>query len=388
MITLLGRIFIKNTGEYQNPQVRRRYGILCSIFGIFLNVILSGIKFFAGANTGSVAIMADAFNNLSDAGSSVITLVGFKFAGMEPDNEHPFGHGRFEYVSGLIVALSIILMGFELGRSSVEKIIHPELMETGIVAIVILIISILVKLYMAFYNSFIGKKIASSAMKATAMDSLSDAVATTVVLGDMLIMHFAGINVDGYCGALVALFILWAGYQTAKETVSPLLGGKPDAELIEQIHQIVLEHRGVVGIHDVIVHDYGPGRMMLSLHVEVPGDENIFKLHELVEHIENDLDKALHCESVIHMDPVETKNEVVLAMRKNITDLVNRLDSSLTIHDFRMVTGDSHTNLIFDVVVPRAFEMTDEELRKKIAEQIRMNYPNHYAVIKVEKAYV
>jgi cation diffusion facilitator family transporter len=388
MIALLGRIFIKDAGEYHNPHVRRMYGMLCSIVGITLNIILFGIKFFAGAVTGSVAIMADAFNNLTDAGSSIITLIGFKFAGMKPDREHPFGHGRIEYVSGLIVAISIILVGFELGRSSIEKIFHPEIMETGSAAVIILIISILVKFYMASYNSRIGKKISSSAMKATAMDSLSDVIATSVVLVDMGIMYFFGINVDGYCGAVVALFILWTGYQTAKETVSPLLGGKPDAELIEQIHLIVLGHQGIVGIHDVIVHDYGPGRMMLSLHVEVPGDENIFKLHELIEHIESDLDGVLNCESVIHMDPIETKNEIVVAMREKISELVMKLDSSLSIHDFRMVTGDSRTSVIFDVVAPQEFVMTDEELRKEIEGRIQKQYPNHYAVIKVEKAYV
>lgn len=388
MISLLGRIFIKDTEDYQNPQVRRRYGILCSIFGIFLNVVLFGTKFFAGAITGSVAITADAFNNLSDAGSSIITLVGFKFAGMKPDREHPFGHGRFEYVSGLIVAVLIILMGFELGRSSVEKILHPEPVETGAAAIGILVFSILVKLYMASYNYRIGRKISSSAMKATATDSLSDAAATTVVLGAMGIMKFTGVNVDGYCGAMVALFILWAGYQTAKETVSPLLGIKPDVELIKRIHDIVLNHRGILGIHDVIVHDYGPGRMMLSLHVEVPGDENIFKLHDLVEHIEHDLDEALNCESVIHMDPVEAKNEAVIAMRKSISGLVSGLDESLTIHDFRVVTSDSHINLVFDVVAPPEFPMSDEELREEIGKRIEEQYPNHYAVIKIEKAYV
>ena len=388
MITLLGRIFIKDAGEYQNPQVRRMYGILCSVFGIFLNVVLFGIKFFAGVITGSVAITADAFNNLSDAGSSIITLVGFKFAGMKADKEHPFGHGRFEYVSGLFVAVSIILMGFELARSSVDKIIHPVSVETEKTAFIILVVSILVKIYMAVYNYRIGKKIASSAMKATATDSLSDAVSTTVVLGAMGIMLATGVNVDGYCGAMVALFILWAGYQTAKETVSPLLGGKPDPELIEKIHEIVLEHTVVVGIHDVIVHDYGPGRLMISLHVEVPGDEEIFQLHDLIEHIEQDLDQALDCESVIHMDPVEAKNEMVLAMRKDISEMVVEINEELTIHDFRRVTGDSRTNLVFDVVIPPEFQMSDEEIRQSITDKILEKYPNHNIVIKLEKAYV
>lgn len=388
MITLLGRIFIKDAGDYQNSKVRRKYGILCSIVGIILNVVLFGVKFFAGVLTGSVAITADAFNNLSDAGSSVITLAGFKFAGMKADKEHPFGHGRVEYVSGLIVAFLIILMGVELVRSSVDKILNPKPVGLEKAAFIILIVSILIKIYMAVYNYRIGKRIASSAMKATATDSLSDAAATSVVLVSMCIMMGTGMNVDGYCGILVALFILWAGYQTAKETVSPLLGGKPEPELIERIQDIVLEHTIVVGIHDVIVHDYGPGRLMISLHVEVPGDEDIFKLHDLVEHIEQDLDEALDCESVIHMDPVEAKNETVIAMRKTVSGIVEEINGELTIHDFRRVSGDSYTNLVFDVVIPPEFQMEDEELLQVITDKILEQYPDHNVVIKLEKAYV
>lgn len=388
MITLLSRIFIKEAEEYQKPEVRRMYGILCSVFGIFLNIILFGIKFFAGSVTGSVAVTADAFNNLSDAGSSIVTLVGFKFAGMKADREHPFGHGRFEYVSGLIVALLIILMGFELARSSVEKILRPEPVETGILAVVILLLSIGIKIYMAVYNYRIGGRISSSAMKATAVDSLSDAIATSVVLGAIGVMAVSGINVDGYCGTFVALCILWAGYQTAKETVSPLLGGKPDAELIEKIHSIVLEHSIVMGIHDVIVHDYGPGRLMISLHVEVPGDEDVFRLHDLVEHIEQDLDRLLDCESVIHMDPVEAKDENILAMRRAITELVEGWNEELTIHDFRVVKGDDCMNLVFDVAVPPEFGVSEEEIRQKLTDMILAKYPKHNVIIKVEKAYV
>lgn len=388
MVSLLSKIFIKEADQYHKPEVRRSYGIFCSVFGIILNVILFGIKFFAGVITKSVAITADAFNNLSDAGSSVITLVGFKFAGMKPDKEHPFGHGRIEYVSGLIVAVSIILMGFELARSSIEKIFHPEVVETSTAAILILVVSILVKLYMALYNYSIGKKINSSAMRATATDSLSDAVATTVVLLAMGIMKLTGINVDGYCGTLVALFILWAGFQAAKETMSPLLGAKPDAEFIEQIQNIVLAHQEVVGIHDLIVHDYGPGRVMISLHAEVPGDEDIFKLHDIIDNIEMELEAKLLCNCVIHMDPIESNNEVVIAMRERVAQIVKSIDEQLSIHDFRMVTGESHTNLIFDVVLPQEFGMTDEEIRQEVQKRVLEKYPDHYSVIKVEKAYV
>jgi len=388
MITLLGKILLKEAGEYQKPQIRRMYGILCSLFGIFLNIILFGIKLYAGVVTGSMAIMADGFNNFSDAGSSVVTLIGFKFASMKPDREHPFGHGRFEYVSGLIVSILIILVGFELARSSLEKIWNPEPVETGKVAVIILIVSVAVKLYMAFYNYRIGKKIASTAMQATALDSLSDAVATSFVLASMGVMQATGVNIDGYCGVVVSLFILWAGYQTAKETVSPLLGGKPRPELIEKISEIVLGHGIVQGIHDVIVHDYGPGRMMISLHVEVPGDENVFALHDMIEHIEADLDKELDCESVIHMDPVEVKDELVLAMKKDISEIVMQVNHGLTIHDFRVVAGDMHTNLVFDVAVPPEFVMTEEEIRATVTSRISEIYPAYNVVIKVETAYI
>lgn len=388
MITLLGRILIRETGEYQKPQIRRMYGVLCSIVGVFLNILLFVFKLYAGIVTGSMAIMADGFNNFTDAGSSVVTLIGFKFAGMKPDREHPFGHGRFEYVSGLIVSILIILVGFELARSSVEKIWNPEPVETGRAAVVILAVSIAVKLYMAFYNYRIGRKIESTAMRATAVDSLSDAVATSFVFASMGVMAVTGINIDGYCGVLVSLFILWAGYQTAKETVSPLLGGKPRPELIEKIYATVLRHNIVQGIHDVIVHDYGPGRMMISLHVEVPGDEDVFKLHDMVEHIEEDLDRELDCESVIHMDPVEVKDEVVLAMKRDISEIVMRVNHDLTIHDFRVVVGDMRTNLVFDVAVSPEFVMTEEEIRAAVISRISEVYPDYHVVIKVETAYI
>ncbi len=388
MISLLGRIFIRDSAQFQKPDVRRAYGMLCGILGIFLNVVLFGTKLFAGVITNSVAVMADAFNNLSDAGSFLITLVGFKMAGIKPDKEHPFGHGRTEYISGLLVAVSIILMGFELARSSFQKILHPEEVQMDSAAIAILVISVLVKIYMAFYNYSVGKKIHSPAMRATATDSLSDAVATTVVLAAMGVMDVTGYNIDGYCGLLVALFILWAGYEAAKDTVGPLLGGKPDAEFIAEIREIVLSHDMVAGIHDMIVHDYGPGRRMISLHVEVPGDQNIYRLHDMVDHIEMELEEKLHCNCVIHMDPIESNNAVVREMRQKVSEIVAAIDSELTIHDFRMVAGETHTNLIFDVVLPPGFAVPDEEIQKEIQEKVLEQYPNHYSVIKIEKAYV
>ena len=387
MISLLSKIFIREEGEITN-QVRKAYGSLCSIVGICLNVLLFGIKYFAGSVSGSIAITADAFNNLSDAGSSFITLIGFWYAGKKPDLEHPFGHGRFEYVSGFVVSMAILLMGAELAKSSIAKIIRPEPIDTGNLAMVILVISIAVKIYMACYNKRIGRKIGSAAMEATSLDSLSDTVATTVVLAAMLVMRFTGVNVDGVCGVLVAVFILYAGYNAAKETISPLLGKVPEPEFVEKIEHIVMAHEGILGTHDLIVHDYGPGRLMISLHAEVSGRENIFELHDKIDRIERELKEKLGCEAVIHMDPIEEDNELVKEVRKELTQQLKEIEQTITIHDFRMVTGPTHTNLIFDVVVPYSIKMTDEEITRKVQEQVQKLDASYISVINIDKAYV
>lgn len=387
MITLLSKLFIKNSGDYRNPAVRRAYGMVGSVTGIILNLLLFIGKDIAGILSGSVAIMADAFNNLSDAGSSLITLIGFKFAGMKPDVEHPFGHGRIEYISGFAVALAIIIMGVELFKTSVEKILHPSPVDTGILSMAILIASICVKIYMFLYNRSIGSRIDSTAMKATSMDSLSDAMATTMVLLSMLVMKFTGLNIDGWCGILVAGFILYAGYNAAKETLSPLLGQPPDPELIRQIRDITLAHSEVVGIHDLVVHDYGPGRLMISLHGEVPGDGNIYELHDAIDRIEMELREKLGCEAVIHMDPIAVDDQTVMETKKEVAALVRSLDRTLTIHDFRMVQGQTHTNLIFDVVVPMKFRMTDKEVEDTITEMVREKWDNYFVVLKVDHPY-
>lgn len=386
MVTLLTKLFIKKEGK-EEQQVRKAYGTLCSILGIFLNVCLFAGKYVAGFVSGSIAIMADAFNNLSDAGSSFITLIGFVFAGKKPDSDHPFGHGRIEYLSGLGVAFLIMLMGVELGKSSVKKIRHPEVVELSALSIAILLVSILVKLYMAYYNRSIGKKIASEAMKATATDSLSDAVSTTVVLLAMLFLHFTNINIDGYCGLLVAILILLAGFNAAKDTISPLLGQAPEPEFVEQIEQIVTAHEEVVGIHDLIVHDYGPGRVMISLHAEVPGDGDIFVLHDVIDLIERELEQKLHCDATIHMDPIDMNNEAVSQKKAEVVALINAMEEDLTIHDFRMVVGNTHTNLIFDVVVPAGYKKSEEKLVEQIEQLVQENWPECFTVIKVDHAY-
>ena len=386
MITCLAKFWIRESDSEEKK--RRVYGTLGAVVGIFLNICLFTGKYLAGFFSGSIAIMADAFNNLSDAGSSFISLIGFVFSGKKPDLDHPFGHGRIEYLAGLGVSFLILLMGVELAKNSVQKILHPVSVQISTLSIAVLLASILVKLYMAYYNHAIGKKIRSATMVATATDSLSDAVATTVVLLAMLFLAVTGINIDGYCGILVAVFILAAGIGAAKETVSPLLGQAPDPEFVKEIKELVMQHEEVLGIHDMAVHDYGPGRVMVSLHAEVSGDGNIYELHDLIDRIERELKEKLHCETVIHMDPIDVGNEKTVEMKEEMVKLVKAIDERLTIHDFRMVTGTTHHNMIFDVVIPADFKLSQEELKDIIQKKVWEKWPDYYVVIDVDTAYV
>lgn len=362
--------------------------MLCSIVGISLNILLFVGKYTAGIISGSIAITADAFNNLSDAGSSLITLVGFKFSGMKADAGHPFGHGRIEYLSGFGVSMVIILMGFELLKTSIEKIRTPEPVETGVLSVAILVASICVKMYMCYYNRSVGKKIDSEAMKATAVDSLSDSVATTAVLISMVVAYVTGANIDGWCGCLVAGFVLFAGYSAAKDTLNPLLGEPPSKEFVEEIKETVMAHPEIIGIHDLVVHDYGPGRRMISLHGEVPGNSDIFEIHDVIDRIEKELNHKLGCESVIHMDPIEVDNVKAAEMKKALAEKIAEKFSGVSIHDFRMVQGPTHTNLIFDAVVPYGFGVSNEEVKAGIESLVEENWENHFAVVQVEQSYV
>ena len=387
MIRLLSKIFIKNRDDIRTPAVRTAYGVLCGAVGILLNLLLFAGKFFAGTVSGSIAITADAFNNLSDAGSSVITLMGFRLGEQKPDSEHPFGHGRIEYLSGLLVSMFIILMGFELARTSVGKILHPEPVEFSWVSVGILITSICVKLYMCSYNRTVGKRISSTAMHATAMDSLSDSAATSAVLIATLAGRFSGVMIDGWCGILVALFIIWSGLGSGRDTLDPLLGQPPSADFVAGIRDIVMAHPGILGIHDLIVHDYGPGRRMISLHAEVPANENVLDIHDEIDNIEMELKKKLGCETVIHMDPIVVDDGITKETRQKVAALVSRIDSQISIHDFRMVAGSTHTNLIFDVVVPFKFRLTDEQVRSEICAAIQALDGNYFAVMNIERSY-
>lgn len=388
MISLLSKIFIKNSSDTSSPAVRSAYGTLCGIMGIIFNVLLFGIKMLAGAISGSISIMADAFNNLTDAGSSVITLIGFRMSGQKPDKDHPFGHGRIEYISGLIVSMLILLVGFELGKGSVEKIIAPEPVEFSIVAVIILVCSIAVKGYMALYNFTIGKKIGSSAMRATAQDSLNDTIATAAVLLCLIFAKLTSINIDAYCGLAVSGFILFSGLRAVKETMDPLLGTPPSEEFIKDIENIVHSYEGVSGIHDLIVHDYGPARTMISLHAEVPCDADLLATHDMIDNIEKELREHLNCDAVIHMDPIATNDELTTSVREKVAALVTCIDSELTIHDFRMVTGPTHTNVIFDVVIPYGFKKTDDEIRKNIETIVKSIDTNYYSVVNIDRSYV
>ena len=390
MIGLLSKIFIKNSQDTNNPEVRQKYGMLCGAIGIFLNILLFAGKFFAGLISNSVSITADAFNNLSDAGSSVVTLIGFKLAGQEPDLNHPFGHGRIEYISGLVVSMAILLMGYELGKTSFDKIINPQPVEFSTITAVILIISVLVKLYMNRYNKSVADKIDSAAMRATAADSLSDSVATSVVLIASLIGKFTNFAIDGWCGALVSLFILRAGYMAAKDTISPLLGQRPDAELVGKIYEIVMEYPEVLGLHDLIVHDYGPGRIMVTLHAEVNAQANLLYTHDIIDNIENRLKKEIGCEATIHMDPIAQDNENVQKLNYQIKEkIAETLGKDVSIHDFRIVEGHTHTNVIFDVVIPYKFDLSLQEVEEKVENIVYQIEDGYYRpVIKVEHAYV
>lgn len=385
MISFLSKLFISDYKNYDDPNVRFQYGILSSSVGIFLNICLFALKFLAGRISGSIAITADALNNLSDAGSSLITFFGFRMAKSKPDPDHPYGHGRAEYLTGLVVSVFILYMGFELLTSSINRIIHPDATRYNMLIFGILVISICVKGYMFFFNSALGERISSATLKAAGTDSLSDLLSTGVILVCSLISHFAHINLEGYCGAFVGLLILYAGYQAAKDTVSPLLGKAPEPELVDNICEIVMSGDGVLGMHDLMVHDYGPGRLFLSLHAEVPADGDMLALHDSIDNLERVLGEQLHCKAVIHMDPILNKDTLTIRYKENIEAYLATLSNKISLHDFRIVKGTTHTNLIFDVLSPYDCPVSDEELLSKLKNYISSLDGNLYGIITLDK---
>ncbi|WP_325178391.1 cation diffusion facilitator family transporter [uncultured Oscillibacter sp.] len=385
---MLARVFLKPEGKTE-AQVRKGYGVLCGAVGVCLNLLLFLGKLLAGLASGSIAVVADAVNNLSDAGSSIVTLLGFHLAEQKPDHDHPFGHGRAEYLSGLVVAMLILLMGFELAQSSVGKILNPVPAEGGWRVTATLCAAIAVKVYMAFYNRRIGKRIGSTAMEAAALDSLGDCAATSVVLLASLVERYTDLVLDGWGGLLVALFILWSGFQAAKTTMDPLLGTPPSAEFVEEIRTLVLAHQPILGVHDIIVHDYGPGRRMISLHAEVPAGGELLELHSRIDHVERELRERLGCEAVIHMDPVCTDDGVTQETRKRVEALVRCIDGGITIHDFRVVPreGKGHVHLVFDAAVPFDFRLSDQEVEEKIKSAVQVLDSGFQAKVRVERSY-
>lgn len=386
MVKLLAKHFVPSDGT--EVEKRSAYGVLCGGLGIFLNILLFVGKLFAGVLTNSISITADGLNNLSDAGSSIVTLVGFKLAAQKPDSKHPYGHGRIEYIAGLVVSAAILIMGFELCRDSIAKVIHPQNVEFSNIVIIILIGSIAVKCYMAFYNYTIGKEIGSSTIKATATDSMSDCVATTVVLISTVLNHMYGWRMDGYCGILVSLFILYSGIQAAKESIDPLLGLEPEPEFLDQIENISVGFDdNIVGIHDLMVHDYGPGRRIISLHAEVPADGDLVQIHDVIDNLERKLSEDLGCMATIHMDPIAVNDPEVKLLKSEISEIVKGILSTISIHDFRVVKGDTHTNLIFDMVVPFSYDKTDNEVAELVSDLVKKKMgENYFVVINVDRS--
>lgn len=377
--------FVKEKDSLSDPKTRFIYGTVCGIYGIFLNVLLFAAKLCAGLLSGSLAVTADAFNNLSDAGASAVTLVGFRLSNKKPDPDHPFGHGRIEYISGLIVSFIIILMGFELLTMSFDKLKNPAAPEFSAVTVIILSVSVLVKLYMSLYNKVYGKKISSSAMQATSADSLSDAASTLVVMISGIIGHLTGfVYLDGICGLAVSVFILIAGYKSARDTISPLLGQPPSAEFIKKLEETVLANEKILGLHDTVVHDYGPGRIMVSLHAEVSCHENVLLLHDIIDNIELQLREVLGCEAVIHMDPIDTENASLNEIRSVLSEILHTVSEKARYHDLRMVPGDTHTNLIFDIVLPLDCETDENEVKAAVSAMISEYNPKYKCVIKID----
>lgn len=386
MISLLLGRFLPEDADQKTA--RTIYGYVCGGAGIFLNLFLFAIKLFIGIISSSIAIIADAFNNLTDAGSSVISLFGFILSGQKADKEHPFGHGRIEYIAGIFISIVIIYVGIELLRSSIGKIIHPSEFIFNKYVVIVLIISILVKLYMAYYNRRCGKKIQSSVLFAVATDSISDAIATSAILLSSVFMYFTNIQIDGYVGFLVSLLIIKSGIDAVIKTSSPLLGGIPDREFVKRVEEIVRQNPETVGIHDLVVHDYGPNKIFVSLHMEVDGSKEIFVLHDAADLVEKRISEELGCEAVIHMDPIDVNNPV---LKEIYTTLQKRLDIVCpegNVHDLRIVPGPTHTNVIFDLIVPAERFFAKDKISAELEKCIGEIDENYYAVITVETSYI
>lgn len=388
MLRLLIKAFIKNSNDTHLPSVRMAYGQLGSIVGIFINTLLALSKVAIGLFAKSISITADGINNLSDAGSSVITLIGFKLSSKPADDDHPFGHARIEYISALIVSFLILLLGMELIKNSISKILNPSPLSFNYLMLIVLAISIGVKLWLSYFYHHLGALIHSTAMKATATDSMNDVLATSAVFISLLISKWLNFNIDAYMGLVVACFIIYSGIKIIQETVSPLLGEAPSTDLVATIEEKLKCYEGVLGIHDLMVHNYGPSRCFATVHVEVASNENILESHDMIDNIERDFITDLGIHLVIHLDPIVTDDEVTNTLRHFVCELVHSIDPKLSIHDFRLVCGTTHTNLVFDMIVPNHFYLSHKKLLNLIDVMIKEKDPSYYAVVTIDTNYI
>lgn len=380
--------FVKNHENTKEPQVREGYGKLASVVGIISNAILCIAKILVGLISGSIAIIADGINNLADASSSVITLAGFKLSALPEDDEHPYGHARIEYITGMIVSVLIVVVGVELIKSSIDKILHPEPLEFSWSMVIVLLLAILLKVWQAMFNIKIGKKINSVALTATGTDSRNDVISTTAVLFSIIIGKMANIQIDGYMGVLVALFIIWSGIGLIKETSSPLLGEAPDPDLVAAISEMASDFDGVLGIHDLVVHNYGPGKVFASIHIEVDANGDLMESHDMVDNIERQLSKKLHIVLTAHMDPIKVDDPIVALMNEVTTKVTDSLDGISNVHDLRVVPGSTHTNIIFDIVVNPSCKLSNKEIHQAFTDAIKAIDENYFVVINFDKNYV
>lgn len=387
MTNLLIKLFIKDN-DVSNLETRGKYGMLSSATGIVVNILLSIVKLVIGIIANSISIISDALNNITDVGSSVVTMIGFKISQKKIDKDHPWGHGRMEYITAFIVDIIILMVVFELLKSSIDKIIHPELPAVNNVTIIILVIAVLTKLWLFLFYKKIAKTIDSNAIKGNAYDSISDSISTLVVLISAVVAKLCGISIDGYASLIVSVFILFTGYKAIKETVDLLLGMKPDPEFIKDIEEEAKKYDMISGIHDIMVHDYGPGRKIVSFHAEVPADGDICKVHDIIDQMEQDLFEKFNCITTIHMDPIVVDNKEINDMRDFTEKIVKELNPEFSIHDFRMTDGGKRVNLIFDLVVPRDKEYDKEEIIKNVQQKIHEKDKKYFAVIKVETSYI
>lgn len=389
MVDFLVKKFVKDYEKTEKQSVRTSYGVLASIIGIICNLILCGIKIIIGVMIQSISVIADGFNNLADAASSIVSFVGVKIAGRPADKEHPFGHGRVEYVSALIVAFLVIEVGFSCFKSSFNKILNPEVILFNPVLVAILLMSVLVKVWLAYFNHKLGKRINSSVMKATATDAKGDVIITLTTILSIIVGKVTGLAIDGYTGIAVSVFVLVSGYNIAKDTLEPLLGAAVDRDLYEKVTKKVESYEIIVGSHDLIVHNYGPTQKMATIHAEIPNNINFEEAHEVIDQIERDVLRDLDIFLVIHMDPIEVNNSFVDDIKDKVVQLITQLEADSSMHDFRVVNGEHQVNLIFDLVIPYDYDQKESHhLVAQIHEEIRKLDPKYQCVISLEKSYI